>query len=62
MTVKLKVNFVSHCNRIRSGKCAGHTYGHASVIIGVDKSGIIYHDPENAPNSRMPISRFNTVR
>ncbi len=39
-----------------------NTYGHASVIIGVDRSGIIYHDPENAPNSRMSIGRLNTVR
>ncbi|OHB62565.1 MAG: hypothetical protein A2168_01590 [Planctomycetes bacterium RBG_13_50_24] len=38
------------------------TYGHASVIIGADTSGIIYHDPENAPNSRMSIGQFNTVR
>lgn len=38
------------------------SYGHASVIIGVDKAGVIYHDPENAPNSRMSIARFNTVR
>ena len=31
----------------------GHTYGHASVIIGVDGDEVIYHDPENAPWSRM---------
>jgi hypothetical protein len=37
-------------------------YGHASVIIGVDSAGIIYHDPENAPNSKMSISKFNNVR
>lgn len=40
----------------------GNTYGHASVIIGVDDTGIIYHDPENAPNSRMSIGKFNSVR
>jgi hypothetical protein len=40
----------------------GQTYGHASVIIGVDHAGIIYHDPENAPNSRMSLARFHTVR
>ena len=42
----------------------GHTYGHASVMIGVtnDNQQIWYHDPENAPNSRMPIHRFNSVR
>lgn len=40
----------------------GKTYGHASVIIGVDSNGIIYHDPENAPNSRMSIGTFNSVR
>ena len=38
------------------------TYGHASVIIGTDKQGIIYHDPENAPNSKMNISVFNQKR
>jgi hypothetical protein len=31
----------------------GNTYGHASVIIGVDGDEVIYHDPENAPRSRM---------
>ena len=31
----------------------GQTYGHASVIIGVDGDQVIYHDPENAPRSRM---------
>lgn len=37
-------------------------YGHASVIIGTDNSGIIYHDPESAPNSKMPIAQFNSAR
>jgi cysteine protease avirulence protein AvrRpt2 len=37
-------------------------YGHASVIIGTDNNGIIYHDPENAPNSKMSIAQFNSVR
>lgn len=40
----------------------GQQYGHASVIIGTDSSGIIYHDPELAPNSRMTIAQFNTSR
>lgn len=40
----------------------GHTYGHASVMIGVGSTGIIYHDPENAPNSKMTIGKFNAVR
>jgi hypothetical protein len=38
------------------------TYGHASVIIGVDGTGIVYHDPENAPSSKMPISQLNSAR
>lgn len=43
---------------------SGNTYGHASVIIGVDDKGkdVIYHDPENAPNSRMKVTEFNNVR
>jgi hypothetical protein len=44
----------------------GHTYGHASVIIGTETrrstSSVIYHDPENAPNSRMTVGVFNTKR
>lgn len=41
----------------------GHTYGHASVIIGTRDDGtVIYHDPENGPNSEMPIATFNTKR
>lgn len=38
------------------------TYGHASVIIGTSDTGIIYHDPENAPNSQMPLWRFHYKR
>jgi len=38
------------------------SYGHASVIIGVNASSIIYHDPENAPNSVMSIGTLNNVR
>ena len=41
---------------------AGSQYGHASVIIGTDNAGIIYHDPENKPNSKMSIAQFNSVR
>ncbi|WP_026603019.1 papain-like cysteine protease family protein [Methylomonas sp. 11b] len=35
---------------------------HVSVVIGVDtdKNQVIYHDPENAPNSRMSLNDFNT--
>lgn len=40
----------------------GSRYGHASVIIGVDELGIIYHDPERGPKSRMTISAFNNAR
>ncbi|MDD3444906.1 MAG: papain-like cysteine protease family protein [Zavarzinia sp.] len=40
----------------------GQTYGHASVIFGTDATGIIYHDPEKAPNSRMSIANFNSKR
>lgn len=38
------------------------TYGHASVIKGTDAAGIIYHDPEKAPNSKMSIADFGTKR
>jgi hypothetical protein len=41
---------------------AGFSYGHASVIIGTTNAGIIYHDPENAPNSRMSLDQFNYYR
>jgi hypothetical protein len=37
-------------------------HGHASVMIGVDDTGIIYHDPRNAPSCRMPIGQFNGSR
>ncbi len=33
----------------------GQTYGHASVIIGIRGDRLIYHDPENAPRSEMPL-------
>ncbi len=33
----------------------GNTYGHASVILGVRGGNMIYHDPENAPRSEMPL-------
>jgi hypothetical protein len=41
----------------------GNSYGHCSVLIGVDdaKSEVIIHDPENAPNSRMSIADFNAA-
>jgi hypothetical protein len=39
------------------------SYGHASVIIGTKDDGtVIYHDPENAPNSEMSIATFNSKR
>lgn len=40
----------------------GQTYGHASVIIGVDASDVYYHDPEKAPNSKMSIGQLHAVR
>jgi hypothetical protein len=41
----------------------GSSYGHASVIIGCKDNGkIIYHDPENAPNSEMSLAAFNRDR
>lgn len=33
----------------------GNTYGHISVIIGVNDVNMIYHDPENAPRSEMAL-------
>lgn len=39
-----------------------NTYGHASVIIGVDDKNVIYHDPEKAPDSKMSLDNFNLVR
>jgi hypothetical protein len=41
---------------------AGQSYGHAAVVIGVDATFVTYHDPEDAPKSRMTIFNFNTVR
>jgi hypothetical protein len=42
----------------------GNTYGHASVLIGMksETSSVIYHDPENAPNSTMTVGNFNAKR
>ncbi len=42
----------------------GRGYGHASVVIGIGKRNteVIYHDPENAPNSRMTLEAYNQVR
>lgn len=40
----------------------GATYGHMSVVIGTDENGIIFHDPEKAPNSKMSIDDFDTKR
>lgn len=33
----------------------GSTYGHASVIIGAHDANMIFHDPENAPHSELPL-------
>ena len=42
------------------------TYGHASVVVGVAPSRIIYHDPEFRNNGgkdlQMPIARLNSAR
>jgi len=40
----------------------GSTYGHVSVVIGTDNTGIIFHDPEKAPKSRMTIGDFDAKR
>lgn len=40
----------------------GSQYGHASVIIGADRSDVIYHDPQKAPKSKMSIEHFNLFR
>lgn len=42
---------------------AGSTYGHCSALIGVRDFGnvVIIHDPENAPNSWMTLSKFNRL-
>lgn len=41
----------------------GSTYGHCSALIGVNEKEktVIIHDPENAPNSKMDIDKFNQV-
>jgi Papain-like cysteine protease AvrRpt2 len=45
-----------------------NTYGHASVIIGVNDAMVMYHDPEEAPgagssaNSRVTLAGFNGMR
>lgn len=45
---------------------AGSSYGHASVVVGVAPSRIVYHDPESRNNGgksrQMPIGSFNTAR
>ena len=43
---------------------SGSTYGHISVLIGTDdaKAQIIYHDPENAADSRMALATFDAKR
>jgi hypothetical protein len=42
----------------------GQTYGHASVLIGVQEMSpdLTFHDPENAPNSLMSLDDFNRQR
>ena len=39
-----------------------NSYGHASVIVGVTASSIIYHDPESGPDQVMSVGSFNSVR
>lgn len=41
----------------------GSTYGHCSTLIGVDdtQKEVIIHDPENMPNSRLGIAKFNQL-
>lgn len=54
----------------KTSKKNGATYGHASVIVGVDDAAnqIIYHDPEGKAeigafrNARMSITIFNKLR
>ena len=43
---------------------AGQTYGHASVLIGVLERSpdLVFHDPENAPNSGMDLAEWNAKR
>jgi Papain-like cysteine protease AvrRpt2 len=42
---------------------AGATYGHCSALIGVMDfaNQVIIHDPENAPNSWMGLTKFNQL-
>ena len=37
---------------------SGQTYGHASVLIGATATNVIIHDPENEPNTSIPLSEF----
>ena len=54
----------------KTSNANGATYGHASVIVGVEDSGhkVVYHDPEGSAsigafrNARMAISTFNSLR
>ena len=41
----------------------GATYGHCSTLIGVDDKTqeVIIHDPEKAPDTRMPLATFNSL-
>ena len=43
---------------------AGEPEGHASVLIGTDDTTdeVIYHDPDNKPNSRMKLADFQSSR
>ena len=43
-------------------QAAAGLYGHVCVMIGTDATGIIHHDPENAPGARMNIGAFNAAR
>jgi len=40
----------------------GVRYGHRSVLIGYDEKDkeVVFHDPENAPRSRMKLADWNT--
>jgi Papain-like cysteine protease AvrRpt2 len=40
----------------------GASYGHVSVVIGVDDTTVAYHDPEDAPKSQMSLDLFNARR
>jgi hypothetical protein len=41
---------------------AGQTYGHVSVVIGVNGSQVCFHDPEDGSKSEMSVDRFNSLR